>query len=193
VGLVQVTPPAEEPVALATVKAFGRIEENDDDALLALLIASAREVLEELTWRALVTQSWRYTADGFPPGRQSILLPRPALLSVESVEWLDDAGAVQIMDPAQWEVDVSASDQGRVRPLPGASWPPAALRFEAARVTFTAGYGGQDAQPARVKVACAQLVLAAYDFREPLTVGTVAKVPGLDRVIQSLSARSFGR
>lgn len=65
-GLVLITPPAVEPVCLADVKAFLRIEDDTEDQIITDLITAAREYLENRTGRAFITQTWQLTDDGFP-------------------------------------------------------------------------------------------------------------------------------
>jgi len=67
---VVVTPPADEPVSLADVRAHLRIDDDDtsQDALLNLLISSARRYAELYTGRSFMTQTIRAIADRFPGG-----------------------------------------------------------------------------------------------------------------------------
>ena len=55
------TEPAAEPVTLAELKTFMRIDGSEDDALIESLIVAARELCESYTGRALITQElyWR--------------------------------------------------------------------------------------------------------------------------------------
>jgi len=58
--------PAAEPVTLAEAKQFLRVEHDDDDDIIAALIAGSRIHVETQTRRALITQSWRLTRDVWP-------------------------------------------------------------------------------------------------------------------------------
>ena len=60
--------PASEPVSLAEAKLFLRVEHDDDDDLIAALIAAARVQVEAQTRRALITQTWRLVRDVWPAG-----------------------------------------------------------------------------------------------------------------------------
>jgi uncharacterized phiE125 gp8 family phage protein len=60
------TAPVAEPLALDEARAFLRADTNDDDELIASLIAAARTHVEALTRRALITQGWRLTLDAWP-------------------------------------------------------------------------------------------------------------------------------
>lgn len=52
-----VTPPAYEPVSLAQLKAYLRIDWTDDDYMLANSISAARQMVEKRLGRALITQT----------------------------------------------------------------------------------------------------------------------------------------
>ena len=68
-GSVIVTPPAVEPVTLAEVTALLLIDGNADDALLADMIAEAREFIEHISGLAMITQVWRLSLDHWPMTR----------------------------------------------------------------------------------------------------------------------------
>ena len=66
---ILLTGPAVEPVTLAEAKAYLRVEHDDDDDVIAALIAGARVHVEAQTRRALITQSWRLVRDAWPRRR----------------------------------------------------------------------------------------------------------------------------
>src|SRR5262245_22397792 len=69
--------PAAEPITLAEAKQFVRVEHDDDDDIIAALIAGSRIHVETQTRRALITQSWRLTRDVWPATGCLALLPVP--------------------------------------------------------------------------------------------------------------------
>ena len=58
-SLTLITPPANEPVTLEEAKAWLKIDTADEDALLLRLIATARQMVEHYTSRAVLEQTWR--------------------------------------------------------------------------------------------------------------------------------------
>lgn len=72
---ILLTPPAAEPLSLAQAKAFLRVEHDDDDELIAALIAGSRLHIEAQTRRALMTQSWRLVRDAWPQDGLVEVLP----------------------------------------------------------------------------------------------------------------------
>lgn len=175
-GLIRTAAPETEPVTAAEAKLHCRIDGSDDDSLVAALITAAREHVEEVTERALIEQTWRLTLAAFPCGR--LLLPRPRLIAVSSIVYLDTDGASQTLDSSLYRVDAT-SEPGSVEPAYGTSWPDTYAVSGAVTVTFTAGYGTEvSAVPQAIKQAVLLLVGAWYENREGIITGTiVAKTP----------------
>ena len=74
---ILLTGPAVEPVTLAEAKQFTRVEHDDDDDVIAALIAGSRIHVETQTRRALITQSWRLARDVWPGCGWLAVLPVP--------------------------------------------------------------------------------------------------------------------
>jgi hypothetical protein len=58
--------PTNEPVTLKQAKAFLRVEIDDDDELIGILIKAAREVCESYTNRSFCFKGYRQSLDAFP-------------------------------------------------------------------------------------------------------------------------------
>jgi uncharacterized phiE125 gp8 family phage protein len=69
--------PAVEPVTLDEARSFLRVEHNGEDEVIAALVAGSRIHVESQTRRALITQSWRITADAWPLDGRLTILPAP--------------------------------------------------------------------------------------------------------------------
>jgi len=175
-GLMLVTPPAEEPVSLADAKAHLRVDISDDDALIATLIKAARELFENYTRRALVTQTWDLVLDAFPAERE-LELPRPPLQSVTSITYKEADGSVQTFPTSEYVVDTSGMF-GRVVLKSASTWPSVQLwPAGAVTVRFVAGYGGASGVPQAAKHAILLMVAYWYENREAVAVqpGVIAK------------------
>lgn len=59
----RITHPAVEPVSLAEVKAYLRLDHTDDDDLINDLIEAARDAAEMYLRQSLITQTWLLTYD----------------------------------------------------------------------------------------------------------------------------------
>jgi uncharacterized phiE125 gp8 family phage protein len=178
-ALKLISPPDVAPVdADDLVKLHARIDGTADDDLLALFTQAATEQAQSYTARALITQGWRLTLDAFPCGNKAIEIPLPPLQTVESITYIDGAGATQTLDDSLYSVDVE-SEPGRVTPIYGASWPSTRGVPNAVTIEFTAGYGDTgDTVPASLRNWMLLAIQDAYDNRGTVMVGqTVESVP----------------
>ena len=120
--LTQLSPPSAEPLSLAEAKLHLRVDADitEEDGLIAALIVTARQQAEHRTGRALVSQQWRLGLDQFPD--DSLELPKPKLVSVQSVTYLDSNGTRQTLAGGDYEV-ITDELVGRLVPAFGKSWP----------------------------------------------------------------------
>lgn len=149
-GLTLVTPPAEEPLTLAQARDWCRVEPEHagQDSLLSRLIRQARERCERVADVALVTQTWRVSADGFPVG-DGFKLPRPPLQAVTEVSYIDAEGVTRTLDASGYAADATRQP-GWLLPAYGLSWPATRCQANAVLVTFRAGYGAAADVPGEV-------------------------------------------
>jgi len=148
------TPPAEEPVTLAALRAFARLDETGEDDLLARFVAAARMAAEHYTGLALVTRTVAIT-DAWPACGALALPVWP--VAVSEVRWAAD-GAATALAPGQWRLD--ASDRPAV--LTVSARPAGAASIE---VIATAGFGPASATPETLKLAVLSLAAHFYDRR----------------------------
>lgn len=164
--------PVSEPLDLATVKSHLRIIGNDDDAYIRDLVYTARQSIEKLTQRSLVTRTLKFVADCFPIGRV-IDLPHGPIQSVSSVTYKDSAGATQTLSSSHYVVD-AVSSPGRVILKNGYSWPTTWQDGNALEVTYIAGFGNLPGNiPADLKQAMLLLIGHWYENREDVFVGSM--------------------
>ena len=172
-----VTPPASEPVTLAEVKAYARVDTSADDSLLSAMIVAAREAGENETRRAFMPQTLELTLDAFPrkTGRRAwsswldyaVDLPRPPLASVTSVSYLDPAGVLQTLGPSAYVVSqLSDAIPACLAPAFGASWPDTQAMPGAVRVRYTAGWADPESVPEAIRAWIRAKVATMYEHRE---------------------------
>jgi uncharacterized phiE125 gp8 family phage protein len=105
---ILLTPPSAEPWTVTDAKSFLRVEHDDDDAIVASLIAAARGHVEALTRRALLTQSWRFVLDRWPADGR--FAPRMGpLRSVTAARVYDTANHAGSIDVENFVVDTAAN------------------------------------------------------------------------------------
>ena len=201
-GHQRIEGPDVEPVTVAEVREYLRLEDDGDDATLELLIASAREQFEAISGRALINQKWRLTLDHWPsgggepwwdgvkqgavsdlvasgrPGR--LTLPVYRLQSVDSIA--TDGKAI---DVDKFIVDTE-QEPGRLVPKAGATWPVALQRANAIVIEYTAGYGAAPEDvPAALRLGILQFVAYLYENR--------GDCPAEEAMRKSGAAASFNR
>jgi uncharacterized phiE125 gp8 family phage protein len=141
-GLQRIVAPVALAVELADAKAFCRVDADitSDNDLLTMLIRSATGRAEFVTERAIITQTWRLSLDGFPTGTGALVLPRPPLQAVTAVRYYDTAGVLQTLAPTGFAWDGEA-EPGWLVPAVDLDWPDTDERLNAVQVEFRAGYG----------------------------------------------------
>lgn len=133
----QIAAPAALAVSIEEARETLRLDDESLDATMTLHIKGITREAEHVTGRAFVNRPCRVTLDSF---QDAIRLDHPPIASVESVRYMDDAGAWQTLDPADYRVD-SVSAPGYVMPARGKAWPSTADEVNAVEVNYTAGYG----------------------------------------------------
>ena len=192
--------PAIEPITLADAKQHLRMEVSDDDALITLLIAAARQYAEQLTRTSFITQQWSLVLDAFPgpslmgvpaglpwslPGH-ALLLEHGPVQSIDSITYMDMASAVQTMPSANYIADMTGL-LARVTPKFGQIWPITLPQIASVSVNFTAGYGTTaDKVPAGLVQWMKLRIGTLYENREEVVTGrgiTVTPMPFIDGLL----------
>ncbi len=172
------TAPASEPLSLEEAKLHLRLstDATAEDDLVASLIVAAREHVETYTNRALITQTWYWKSHGFPCG--DIIIPRPPLVSITSISYVDSNGAsqtwaagstgYQLIKPAG-----PKAQYARVQPSYLIPYPQARSQPEAVTIEYVCGYGDATAVPDSIKSAMRLLIGHWYENREVVNVGNI--------------------
>ena len=184
-GHVRTIAPAAEPVTAAELRA--QLLETEDglpDVQADALIAEARELIEEMTGLAFITQTWRLSLDGWPAGQElwwdgvrqmaiseiyasnslrAVDLPRYPLASIASVTVYDEASNSAAVDVSStFDVDTYRRP-GRMVLKRGATWPIALRGANAIEILYVAGFGASGAAvPAILKRAIKQVAAHLY-------------------------------
>ncbi len=206
-ALKRIADPITEPVPLADMKAWLRLDAGfvQDDGLISGLITAARERAEDFLGRALVSQQWQLNLDYFPcysagssapPGRagnwasgywwdtQAVNLPRPPLVTVDSITYIAGDGTVQTLPTTAYVAD-NASEPGRVLPTYNAYWPSALSVPNSITIKYTSGYA---TVPQTFVLAIKLMVTAWYENASDFSIGggAATELPlGSQRLMQA--------
>ena len=173
-GLLLLEPPAAPVVSLEEAQVHLRSEVAEESALVTALVSAATAQAEAYCRRRFVTQRWRATFDVFPA--DAILLPHPALASVENVAYVDREGVVVTLDPSAYVVR-TAETPGEIVPAYGTRWPAARVVADAVSVEFTCGYGAPEDVPEGIRRAVLLLVGTLYANRETVAPVAMQEIP----------------
>jgi len=166
--LVEITPPATEPVTVDELKSHLRLNDDSEDDLLSAFITTARIMFEEATGRAVVSTEYRQHV---PILAAPVYLMKYPVISVDSVKYYDQDGTLQTANSSTYHADTISI--------------PATIRFDSypttsstispvAYVEFTAGWA---TVPEPVKLAIKLLAGHYYQNREAYTETDLDELP----------------
>lgn len=173
--------------AITTADLASHLRVDPSEPLLDLYAEAAIDAVEQVTGRALITQTWRLTLDHWPAGgepwwdgvRQGaiselhgsrramwVILPRYRLQSVEQIAVFDDSGQSESVPVTDTFISDTQQEPGRLVLRSGASWPVALQRANAIQIDYKAGYGDDPGDvPAALRVALLQLAAHMHERR----------------------------
>ena len=160
------------PVDVAEAKLRLRIDGTAEDDDLELMIKAATQLATTMTRRSIASDTWQLKLDAFP---DEIRLDYPPIVAVQSITYIDEAGATQTLASNKYIADVS-SEPGRIVPAFGATWPATRNTINAVTVNYTAGYGGHLC-PAAIKQFILLQVGHMYRTREAASDKPMQVVP----------------
>lgn len=184
-----ISPPDELVVSVEDAKQHLRVDHDYDDTLILSLIVAGTEWLQNHTERQLCTATYKLSLDAFPrqccDGKPPLLfeLPRPPLQAVTAVSYVDVNGASQTLSTSLYRVGQSGVYFLR-------NMPSLAVREDAVRIQYTAGYGTAADVPEVLKVCIKLWVGEFFNRRENTVSGPVNELPlGLRRLADQYRLR----
>jgi len=189
--LVLDTAPTAELVTLDQAKAHLREDSDEFDDYIAACIAAAVGHLDGYSGvlgRALAEQTWVLHLDRFPIG--PLRLPLPPLLAVESIAYIDTAGAAQTLSASVYKV--LAGERATLELAYGQSWPATRAESRAVSITYSCGWeapAGGAAWPAKLGPVIAAIKLMVGDLyaaRETYVTGTIAAQIPMSSTVERL-------
>jgi uncharacterized phiE125 gp8 family phage protein len=137
-----------------------------EDTILTALITSARQYVEAVTRRALISQTWDLYLNEFP-FINSFEIPLGSLQSITSMAYTDSSGTVTTMTATTDYIADTASEPGRVVLPYGIGWPSTTLHpVNPIAIRFVCGYGATAASvPASIRTAIKMTVEDLFENR----------------------------
>lgn len=179
-ALSLVTGPADEPFDVRVARSQLRIDIGVDHGFLSTqLIPAVRDRAEVATRRAIPgPQTWDLVLDAFPRERY-LEIPKPPLVLVTFVKYVDTAGVTQTWSPSNYLVQTPAGPRcrrGRIA-LPFASiWPITLYQMGAVTVRFQCGYGDPEDVPPLLITGMLLDLGTLYENREAFVIDSGAAV-----------------
>jgi uncharacterized phiE125 gp8 family phage protein len=164
-----------EPVSLSDVKRHLRILGNDQNEILQMYIASARQWVEGHIGKTLIDSDWRLRLDEFPPGNGPQRVFMPPLRTLNKISFVDADGNDVELTGAQ--LDDYALSQNHIFPPQETGWPDARHYAPQIAIEYTAGVGNAADVPESIKHAILLIVGAADLYREETAAGSHVTVP----------------
>ena len=152
----------------------GEVAEDD---LLTGIIQASREHVEDLTSRALLTQTWDYFLDEWPAGN-AIRLPFGNLQNGGGVEpivsWKDQDGTETVLTVGtDYIVETNGEGCGRIVLPSSGSWPSGSLYpSNPIKVRFVCGWTAAALIPQKIISAVKLIAHDLYENREGQVLGT---------------------
>lgn len=172
--------PAAEPLLLEDIKNYLKVSASvtADDDLIEGLISEARQYVERVTSRALITQTITEYWDVFPTIKDRdarVIFPSVGpVSSVTSVAYVPEDGnpdSYTTLSDSIYRVDSISGQRGfgqaRIVLNPGGTWPETEGYYNAVKVVYVAGYGASGAAvPGPLLVAMRRLIGMWYYGRK---------------------------
>ena len=180
----EIAAPSTEPVTPEELHDHARIPDDAEDPLLETYISSARALAETETARQFMPATYELVLDAFPC--TDLALPRPPLIEVTQVTYLDEDGNSQTLASSFYSVDAFAGERcgpGLFRLAYGKTWPTTYPVPRSVRIRFRCGYVTGDPEqpnvPAAIKHAIMVAVAESYKNREESIQGTITQAAAM--------------
>lgn len=189
-NLTEVTAPTEEPISLAIAKAHLRIDGSDSDTWINAAIETARRYVEGYTGRAMIARTNRIDLRHWD---SDVRIPKPPLISVDSVKYYDTTNTQQTWASTNYEVDKVG---GRILLAYGKSIPSSYDRFDSWQVTYQCGYESTSSPlvlyenvPEGLKSAMLLFIGTLYEYRETMTPLETWELKTINRLLDMYKTR----
>lgn len=175
-----ITGPTSEPITVDELKLHLKLDTetfNVEYSLLDDIIETARGYVEDITHRALFTQTWDYYLDEFPSDN-FYKLPFGNLQSVTHIKYTDsDSDETTMTVTTDYIVETNSDQCGRIVLPYGETWPSFTAYSSNPIVTrFVCGWTTAAGIPFKIKTAIKMIAAKLYENRgEDIMGQTIAE------------------
>ena len=158
-----------------------------DEDLLEDILTAAREHVEDITRRYLLTQTWTYSLQSWPD-KNYFKLPGGNLQSVTSIKYKDSDGDETTMtETTDYLVETNGEGIGRIVLPYGESWPSfTPYPSNPITIEFVSGWTTAAAVPYKIKAAIKLICADLYEMRgEPVLGQSVIESKAAQRLLAS--------
>lgn len=172
-----------DPVTLAEAKGQMRVLHSNEDADITRMISAASRHVENRIGRNLVKRTVTYRRDGFPYFGAAIVLPRPPVISITSVEFADTQGNTIALGTDDY-VLLPGPVEYRLGCIK--TWPQALRGRLSVTIVYESGYGAAASDvPEDLRHAVLLLVQHFYAHRSAVMEGPAVVTPmAVDALIE---------
>jgi uncharacterized phiE125 gp8 family phage protein len=158
-----------------------------EDDLLNSIIMAAREHVEDVTRRQILTATYDYFLQEWPCD-DFIALPLGCLQSVTSVKWKDTDGIeTTLTENTDYIVETNGDQYGRIVLPYGGSWPSGTLYpSNPITIRFICGWTAAPLVPGRIKSAILLICADLYENREGQIVAQTNSVINENKTVDRL-------
>ncbi|MCB9949579.1 MAG: phage head-tail connector protein [Planctomycetaceae bacterium] len=168
------------PMTLANMKEHLRITHSSEDDYITDLMWSAYQWIEEEAQITMSTTEYVLLLDDFPLGK--IFLPKPPLVSIDSVTYYDsDNNSQSLVENTDFYLISPSKQKAFLLPVSTSGWPVTYERPDAISIAFTCGADSLNLELQLMRL----LVGGMYENREAEVSGTITSSLklGIDRLM----------
>lgn len=143
-------------ITTAEAKLYLKVDQSVEDSLIDRLVSSATRAVENITGRALMSQTWKEYFDDFGDG---LVLQKSPLQSVTHVKYFNEDGAEQTLSSDVYRI--TKTTPAKLVLVTDEEWPSYSLIESGIEVQFVAGYASASVVPPDL-VACVYELIGVY-------------------------------
>lgn len=168
-----ITAPNSEPITLAEAKTNLRVYNSLENTLIEGLITAARKVVEDYSWRPIMTQTIDVLFDKNDV-TEILLINKQPIQSITSVKYIDANGIEQTLAPNTDYVTDLLSQVGRVKLN---TIPPMKDTLSALKIRVVCGYANAAAVPKSYIAAMHLIIAHLYENRQQAQSQALSTIP----------------